>query len=120
MSIATGPGEPPYNATERPNAIDGAALAAFLAGGVGAFAVGFFVLIHEAGLFSAPSLYGPAGGLSGRATFATVTWLAAWIWLHRRWRGRRMGPRRVFAVTLLLIALGLAQAFPPVWGLLGG
>lgn len=56
---------------------NGRAMAAFLGAGIGAFAMGAFVLLNEAGVFAAPALYGPAGGLSGRAVFATVAWLIA-------------------------------------------
>jgi len=102
-------------APETPN---GAAAAAFLAAGIGALAVGFFVLLAEAGLYSAPSLYGPAGGVSGRTTFALVTWLIAWGILHRRWRNRDVDAKRTFLLGLGMIALGLLATFPPLWGLL--
>lgn len=97
---------------------NGAALAAYLAAGIGAFAMGFIVILNEAGLFSAPSLYAPAGGVSGRTTLAVIVWLVAWVVLHRRWSGREIGARTVFAATLVLIAVGLLLAFPPVWALL--
>ena len=96
---------------------NGAALASFLAAGIGAFAMGFFVLLGEAGVFSAPTLYGPAGGVSGRTTFATVTWLIAWAVVHRRWRRREIIARRVYIAALALIALGVLGTFPPVWAL---
>ena len=97
---------------------NGAALAAFVAAGIGAFAIGFFVILNEAGLFTAPALYAPAGGVSGRTTFAVVVWLIAWAVLHNRWKWRQIESQRVHAVTFLLIALGLLLAFPPVWKLL--
>jgi hypothetical protein len=96
---------------------NGAALAALLGAGVGAFAMGFFVIANEAGLYSAPSLYGPAGGLSGRATFAVIAWLVAWAIAHARWKARDVNASPVFTITLLLIGLGLVGVFPPVWGL---
>jgi hypothetical protein len=99
---------------ELPN---GPVVAAFLAAGVGAFAMGLFVLLNEAGLFAAPSLYGPAGGVSGRTTFAVVTWLIAWAVLHGMWKNRHVEPRAVWAVALGLIALGILATFPPVWGI---
>jgi hypothetical protein len=99
---------------ESPN---GAALAAFLGAGIGAFAVGLFVLLNEAGLFAAPAVYGPAGGVSGRTTLAVVTWLAAWALLHARWKDRELEARRVLRVTLGLIALGVLATFPPLWGI---
>jgi hypothetical protein len=98
---------------------NGAALAAFLAAGIGAFAMGLFVLLSEAGIFTAPSLYGPAGGVSGRTTFAVVTWLIAWALVHRRWKGRHVEPASVWAVTLALFAFALLATFPPVWAIFG-
>jgi hypothetical protein len=80
--------------------------------------MGFFVLINEAGTFVAPSLYAPAGGVSGRTTFAVATWLIAWGVLHSRWKDRQIETKGVYALTLLLIALGILGTFPPVWNLL--
>jgi len=96
-------------------ALDGASSAAVLAGGIGAFAVGVFVILNEAGLYAAPSLYGPAGGVSGRTTFATVTWLISWAILHGRWERRRIRPGPVIVTTLVLLGLGLLATFPPLW-----
>jgi hypothetical protein len=53
--------------------------------------------------------------VSGRTTIAVVVWLVAWAVLHSRWKHRRVEARRIRAVTLLLIALGLVATFPPVW-----
>lgn len=104
------------NRDESPN---GAALAAFLAAGIGAFSVGLFVIVNETGLFKAPALYGPAGGVSGRMTFAAVFWLIGWAVMHRIWKDREIASRRVYVATLVLIALGTILSFPPVWTLLG-
>ena len=97
--------------------VNGAAVAAFLAAGIGAFAVGLLVILNEAGLYAAPALYAPAGGVTGRTTFAVAAWLIAWAVLHRRWNERDVASRRVYALTLGLIALGILLCFPPVWGL---
>ena len=97
---------------------NGAALAAFLGAGIGAFATGLMVILNEAGIYAAPALYGPAGGVTGRMTFAAVIWLVAWVVLHRRWRGRQVEPRRVYLIAVALFALGLLGTFPPVWSLL--
>jgi hypothetical protein len=93
----------------------GAALAAFLAAAIGAFAMGLVVLLHEWGIFSAPALYAPSGGVSGRTTLAVAVWLVAWGVLHMRWKGRDIDSRRVWRVTLLLIVLGILGTFPPFW-----
>ncbi len=94
---------------------NGAALAALLAAGIGAFAVGFFVILNETGLWAAPALYGPAGGVSGRMTFATVTWLIGWAALHWSWKSRALELKRVYAATLVLTTLGVTLCLPPVW-----
>jgi hypothetical protein len=54
---------------------NGAALASFLAAGIGAFAMGVVAILNEAGIFAAPSLSVAAGGVSGRTTLAVVAWL---------------------------------------------
>src|SRR5687768_4967241 len=98
--------------------INGATMAAILSAGIGAFAVGFVVILNEAGLFAAPALYGPAGGVSGRTTFAVVIWLIGWAVLHGRWKHRQLEPGRVHTLTLLLIGAGVLLCFPPLWALL--
>ncbi len=98
--------------------VNGSAMAAFLGAGIGAFAVGAVVLLNEAGIFTAPTLYSPAGGVSGRTTLATIVWLFAWAVLHSRWKAREIAPGRIGVVTLILVALGVLGTFPPVWGLL--
>jgi hypothetical protein len=98
--------------------VNGAAMAAILAAGIGAFAMAFFVILNEAGLFVAPTLYGPAGGVTGRTTFATLVWLVVWGVLHTRWRAREIAPGRVFGLTLAFVGAGVLGTFPPLWGLL--
>ena len=97
---------------------NGSAMAAFLAAGIGSFAMGAIVLLNEAGIFAVPALYAPAGGISGRTTLATVAWLVAWGLLHYRWKGREVATGGVSALTLILLGLGILATFPPVWRLL--
>jgi hypothetical protein len=97
---------------------NGAAMAAVLGAGIGSLAMGAFVLLNEAGLFAAPTLYGPAGGVTGRTTLATIAWLLAWGVLHARWKSREVTPRPVFTWTLVLVAVAILGTFPPVWALL--
>lgn len=98
---------------------NGPAMAAILAAGIGALALGLFVILHEAGVFSAPALYAPAGGLSGRSTFAVAVWLVSWAILHLRWKDREVSAPMVFGVTLVFAALGVILTFPPVWSVFG-
>lgn len=103
-----------------PEAADtnGAAMAAVLGAGIGSFAMGAFVLLNEAGLFAAPALYGPAGGVTGRTTFAMAVWLLAWGALHARWRSCEVAPGPVFMWTVVFVVLAILGTFPPLWGLL--
>jgi hypothetical protein len=98
--------------------VNGSAMAALLGGGIGALAMGAVVLLNEAGIFAAPTLYTPAGGVSGRTTLATIVWLMAWAVLHNRWKARDVPTGRIGALTLILIAVGVLATFPPVWALL--
>lgn len=97
---------------------NGAALAAFLAAGIGALAMGLLVILNETRLFVAPPLYEPAGGVSGRTAIAVAVWLAAWGILHSRWKDRHLESSRVPALTLALVGLGVLLCLPPVWALL--
>ena len=104
--------------TGRQDAPNGSAMAAFLGAGIGALAMGVVVLLNEAGVFVAPTLYAPAGGVTGRTTLATFVWLIAWGLLHQRWKNREIPSRRIFPVALALIGLGVLGTFPPIWALL--
>jgi hypothetical protein len=106
------------NQDARTTTANGAAVAALLGAGIGAFAMGLVVILNEAGLFAAPALYGPAGGVSGRTTLAVVIWLIAWGALHRQWREREVEPRRVFVLTIALVGAGVLLCFPPLWSVL--
>jgi hypothetical protein len=100
------------------DAENGAAMAAVLAAGIGAFAVGFVVILNEAGLFAAPAIYAPAGGVTGRTALATAIWLVAWFGLHVLWNDRAIESRSITVLAGVLIALGILFTLPPVWGLL--
>lgn len=97
---------------------NGAAMAAFVGAGIGSFAMGLIMILSETGVLSVPTLYEPAGGVTGRTTLAVVVWLIAWAVLHRRWRGREVEPRTLSWVIAILIGLGVVGTFPPLWGLL--
>jgi hypothetical protein len=98
---------------------NGAALAAFIAAGIGAFAMGLVSLLNAAGMLPVPTLYAPAGGVTGRTTLAVLIWLLAWAVLHSRWKGRDMETGRAHAATIVLTLLGILFAFPPLWALFG-
>jgi hypothetical protein len=97
---------------------NGAAMAAFLAAGIGAFAMGLIAFLAAGDVLPVPTLYGPAGGVSGRTTLAVAVWLIAWAILHFRWKDRQVAGGRIGIASLALIVLGVLGTFPPVWELL--
>jgi hypothetical protein len=101
----------------RDDMANGAAMAAFLAAGIGVLVLGLIVVIHEIGGVAIPALYAPAGGASGRTALAVVIWLIVWAALHSVWRRREMQAGRVAGATFVLVVLGLIFAFPPIWKL---
>jgi hypothetical protein len=99
---------------------NGGAMAAFVAAGAGACAMGVVVVLHEAGIFSAPALYAPAGGVSGRTSLAVVVWLVVWATLHYRWVRQEIPAQRAWLVTMVLTAIGVLGTFPPLWKIFAG
>lgn len=102
----------------RDDRTNGAGMAAFLAAGIGAFVLSILVILNETGTFATPTIYKPAGGISGRTTVATVIWLIVWALLHNRWKEREFASHWVRNVTLVLIVVSLVLTFPPIWHLL--
>ncbi len=101
-------------ARSKPN---GPAAAAILGAGIGCFALGLLVVVSEAipAFKTALNLYGPVGPLSGKTVAQVVIFLVAWAGLAYAWRGRTVAFGRVYAATLILIALGLLGTFPLVY-----
>jgi hypothetical protein len=113
----TAPEHSTMDVTDESGSANGAAMAAVLAAGIGAFAVGLVVILNEAGAFAVPALYGPAGGVSGRTSLAVVIWGIGWAVLHGRWRHRQVDSRPVRVIALILTGLGILLSLPPVWSL---
>lgn len=100
--------------TNQPN---GAAMSAMLAAAIASAAFGALVLLGATGVFSAPAIYAPAGGLSGRSTGALLVWLITWVLLHRQWRDRSVSMSRVSAWSFVLVLVSIVATFPPLWEL---
>ena len=96
----------------RPNGPVGAA---FLAAGIGTFALGLLTTLAAAsgGVADALRWSTPVGPLSGKSTGAVIVWLAARIVLGSLWRNREVRFAAVYRWSLLLVALGLLLTFPP-------
>jgi hypothetical protein len=102
--------------------IDTAVGAAFIAGGIGSLVLGLAVVASEV----SPAIntflrwVGPVGPLSGKVGLSVIAFVVSWIGLHFYFRTRTLTLRTGFIVSLVLIALGVALTFPPVFYWLHG
>lgn len=98
---------------------NGPAAAAFLGGGVGAFAVGLMTTLSEASTAVAGKLnfYAPVGPLSGKTTIAVIIWLIAWAVLGNMWKDKEVDFGRVSLVAFILLVVGILGTFPPFFEL---
>jgi len=94
----------------------GPAAAAILAAGIGTLALGVLTILSDKSLASKNLLafYKPTGSLSGVTTVAVVVWLAAWVLLDRLWKHRDVSLKKVNAVSIVLLAMGVLATFPPI------
>jgi hypothetical protein len=97
--------------------LDTAVGAAFLASGIGSLVLGLAVVASEV----SPAIntflrwVGPVGPLSGKVGLSVIAFVLSWVGLHFYFRGRTLKLTTSFAVSLVLIAFGLALTFPPVF-----
>ena len=108
------------DAVTKPN---GPAAAAVLAAGIGSFVLGLFVTLNEMSteihdFLDFSKNYGIGSGvgpLSGKVILAVGAYLLSWIVLAMLWRGKEVNFRGVFILALVLLALGFALTFPPIF-----
>jgi hypothetical protein len=100
---------------------NGAAAAALLAAGFGAFTLALLVVLAASSGAVARGLdfYAPAGPLSGKTSVAVIVWLAIWFVLDRKWRSLDVAFARVWWWTLVLFALAFLGTFPPFFEAFG-
>jgi hypothetical protein len=99
---------------------NGEAVAAMIAAGIGALALGFFTTLAEilatsawrSGGFPGLTWDKGVGPLSGKTGYAVIIWLISWAVLHFMWRGKNLDFLKMSWVTLGLIALGVIGTFP--------
>ena len=107
---------------DKPN---GPAAAAVLAAGIGAFVLGLMVTLAEMSADFASFLdfsknYGIGSGvgpLSGKVIIATAAFVLSWIGFGYAWWRRDVNFRTVFVVAMILLGLGFALTFPPIFDL---
>lgn len=103
----------------------GPAAAAFIAAGIGSLVLGLFVTLNEMSpdiskflRFDANFGIGSGvGPLSGKVTLAVLAFFISWVALHLMWRGKEIDFARAFIASLVLVGLGFALTFPPIFGL---
>lgn len=108
--------------TTKPN---GPVAAVFLAAGIAPFTLGLLIVLNEAKIIASTTLdfsknYGIGSGvgpLSGKTVIATIVFIVSWAILGWLWRGREVNFGRVFAASLVLLGLGFAMTFPPIFDL---
>jgi len=109
-------------AETKPN---GPVAASFIAAGVGCFVLGLIIVLNEAKILASTTLdfaknYGIGSGvgpLSGKVILSTLAFLATWGVLGFLWRKKEVNFNRAFVVALVLVGLGFALTFPPVFEL---
>jgi hypothetical protein len=110
---------------------NGPVVAAFLAAGVASLFMGIGVVLNEASPtiknaigvdFNAFlqfdknfGLGSGVGPLSGKIGLAVIAFVVSWVVLHLLLRGKEVNFRTGFIAALVLVGLGFALTFPPVF-----
>ncbi len=104
---------------ETPDLPSGAAAAAFVAAGIGCLMVGVMTILCEAFPTVKHGLnwYAPSGPLIGKAMTSIAIWLFSWAGLHAAWRKNSMSLHSAITISLILISIGFAATFPPIFQL---
>jgi hypothetical protein len=109
----------------------GPVAAAFLAAGVASFVMGIGVILGAASAtindaigvdFSAFlqfdknfGLGSGVGPLSGKLGLAVIAFVVSWVVFHLWLRGKEVNFRNFFIASLVLVGLGFALTFPPIF-----
>lgn len=107
----------------RPN---GPVAAAFLASGIGAFFLGLGVTLHEAfppaegetAFWDFSTRFGIGSGvgpLSGKVIVGVAAYVISFLIFGLLWRGREVNLRATLAASIILLAIGFALTFPPIF-----
>jgi hypothetical protein len=110
---------------------NGPVAAAFLAAGVGSLVIGLGVILNEASAtiksaigvdFNAFlqfdknfGLGSGVGPLSGKVDLAVIAFAVSWVVFHLWLRGKEVTFQNYFIASLVLVWLGFALTFPPIF-----
>lgn len=100
---------------------NGPAAAAILAGGIGAFFMGFITWLSEVVASTQDVLkwVGPVGPLSGKVGLTVIVYAVAWLILGMMWKNKNVAFGKIATIALVLLVLGLVGTFPLFWHLFG-
>ena len=95
--------------------------ATLIAGGFGVALFGVITLVSELFVKTQPSLTltTSVGPLSGKVIYGVIGWLVGYAVLVIAFRGRDISESATYWITGVLVAVGFALTFPPIWKLLG-
>ena len=112
---------------------NGPVVAAFLAAGIASLVIGIGVVLNEASApiksaigidfnaflqFDKSFGFGSGvGPLSGKVGLAIIAFVVSWVLLHLWLRGKEVNFRTGFIAALVLVGLGFALTFPPIFKL---
>ena len=104
---------------------NGPVAASFLAAGIGSLTLGLTVTLAAASTDIKNALdfaknYGIGNGvgpLSGKVVVSIASFGISWVIIHVMLRGREVTFSRVFVATMILVGLGFALTFPPIFDL---
>lgn len=102
---------------------NGPVAAAFLAAGVGSLVLGVTVVLNEVNTSinsflrfdQSWGLGSGVGPLSGKAILASLAFAVTWVILHFVFRGKEVAFGRMLTISLVLVGLGFAMTFPPIF-----
>jgi hypothetical protein len=105
---------------DKPN---GPVAGAILAAGIGSFVVGLMAMLAEASVDIKNFLdfsknYGLGSGvgpLSGKVILGSAAFFLSWIGFGYAWRGKDVNFRTILVIAMVLLALGFALTFPPIF-----
>ena len=93
---------------------NGPAAAAILAAAIGGFFLGLATTAAEAmpAVKTALTWVGPVGPLSGKTGVGLIAWIVSWLAFGIAWRRSDVRFGRIYALTLILLAIGFLGTFP--------
>ena len=99
--------------------VNGPAAATFIAGGIGAAALGLIVPLSEAiPAFKTWLTWNKdVGPLSGKTIIPTLLFFVVWVVLGAFFRGKNTNMRMALTVGFVGLIIGLLGTFPPIYDL---